>query len=40
MGPVWPRHGEQPWRLITPIFLHFGLPHIFFNGIMLLQLGT
>ena len=37
VSAIW--HG-QPWRLLTPMFLHFGLMHIFFNLWWLKDLGT
>ena len=37
VSAIW--HG-QPWRLFTPMFLHFGFMHIFFNMWWLKDLGT
>lgn len=38
-GTSWLTLGGEPWRLITPIFLHAGLIHFFFNTYVLMQLG-
>ncbi|MBR9913057.1 MAG: rhomboid family intramembrane serine protease [Gammaproteobacteria bacterium] len=31
--------GGQWWRLVTPVFLHFGLFHILFNGLWVWEFG-
>lgn len=38
-GPVFREASWQPWRLVTPAFLHFNWLHIVFNGLWTWELG-
>jgi GlpG protein len=38
--PILPQWLTQPWRLLTPMLLHFSLIHILFNAYWLYYLGS
>lgn len=38
-GPVFSEASGQPWRFLTPAFLHFGWMHIVFNSLWCWELG-
>jgi len=33
-------HDFEPWRLVTSLFLHSGLPHVLWNGVALVVFGV
>ena len=38
-GAQWPIGSDEPWRLVTPMFLHIGLWHLAFNLIAIATVG-